>query len=50
MGTRGKLAAHVAVNTGRLPLTRQKRVGYRVKWLRHYYIWEIVAAFYKTTK
>ena len=26
----------VAVNTGRLPLTRGKRVGYRVEWLRHY--------------
>ena len=31
----GKLAVHVPVNTGRLPLTREKRVGYRVEWLRH---------------
>ena len=27
----------VAVNTGRLPLTREKRVGYRVEWLRHFF-------------
>ena len=44
------LAVHIAVNTGRLSLTRQKRVGYRVEWLRHYHIWEIVIAFYKFTR
>ena len=27
----------VAVNTGRLPLTWEKRVGYRVEWLRHFF-------------
>ena len=37
----------VAVNTGRSPLTREKRVGYRVEWLRHYHIWEIMVAFLK---
>ena len=31
----GKLAVHEAVNTGRLPLTQEKRVGYRVEWLPH---------------
>ena len=47
-----KLAVHVyvAVNKGRLPLTREKLVGYRVEWLLHYYIWKIVVAFYKTTR
>ena len=49
MGT-GNRAAHVAVNTGRLPLTQEKRVGYRVEWLHHYHIWETVAAFYKFTR
>ena len=46
----GKLAVHEALNTGRLPLTREKRVGYRVEWLRQYHIWEIMVAFYKTTR
>ena len=41
--------AHVAVNKGRFPLIREKRVGYRVEWLRHYYMWEIMVALYKTT-
>ena len=49
MGT-GNRAAHVAVNTGRLPLTQEKRVGYRVEWLHHYHIWETVVAFYKFTR
>ena len=30
----------------RLPLTREKRVGYREEWLRQYHIWEIMVAFY----
>ena len=30
---KGKLAVRVAVDTGKLPLTREKRVGYRVEWL-----------------
>ena len=34
----GKLAVHEALNTGRLPLTREKRVGYLVEWLRHHHI------------
>ena len=47
----GKLAVLVAVNKGRLPLTPQeKRVGYRVEWLRHFHIWEIMVAFYQTTR
>ena len=37
-------------NTGTLPLMRKKRVGYRVEWLRHYHIWEILVAFYKSTR
>ena len=39
----GKLAVQAAVNMGRLPLTREKWVGYRVEW-------EIRIAFYKTTR
>ena len=34
-------------NMGTLPLTRKKRVGYWVEWLRHYHIWEILVAFIK---
>ena len=34
-------------NTGTLPLTRKKRVGYWVEWLHHYHIWEILVAFIK---
>lgn len=30
---------HVAVSTGKLPLTREKQVGYQVERLRHYHIW-----------
>ena len=30
---KGKLAVRVALDTGKLPLTREKRVGYRVEWL-----------------
>ena len=45
----GKLPVPVAVNMGRLPLTREKHVGYRVERLRHYHIWEIMVAF-QTTK
>ena len=30
---KGKLAVRVAVDTGKLPLTSEKRVGYRVEWL-----------------
>ena len=33
---RFRVPVPVAVNTGRLPLTREKRVGYRVEWLRHF--------------
>ena len=29
---------------GRLPLTWEKRLGYRVDWLHHYHILEIMAA------
>ena len=48
MGTgTGTLGVHVAVNEGRLPLTREKRLGHRVEWLRHYHIWEIMVAFHK---
>ena len=43
----GTLAVHVAVNTGTLRLTREKRVGYRVEWLRHYHVWEVMVAFIK---
>ena len=34
------LAVHVAVNTGRLPLTREKRVRYRVDWLAIITTWK----------
>ena len=44
---RFRVPVPAAVNTGRLPLTREKRVGYRVEWLRHYHIWEIMVAFLK---
>ena len=44
---RFRVPVPVAVNTGGLPLTREKRVGYRVEWLRHYHIWEIMVAFLK---
>ena len=46
----GTLAVHVAVSTGKLTLTREKRVGCQVEWLRHYHIWYIKVAFYKTTR
>ena len=39
----GKLAIHVATNTGRLPCNWEKwvgYVGYRVPRLYHYHIWE----------
>ena len=44
---RFRVPVPAAVNTGRLPLTRDKRVGYRVEWLRHYHIREIMVAFLK---
>ena len=39
MGT-GKLALHVAVRMGKLPLTQLEKimVAYWVEWLRHYHI------------
>ena len=40
----------MAVNTGRLPITWVKRVGYQVELLRHNHIWEIMVTFYKTTR
>ena len=46
---RFRVPVPAAVNTGRLPLTREKRVGYRVEWLRHYHFWEKIVVFCKTT-
>ena len=44
----GKLPIAIAVNTGRLPLTLEKQVGYRVKWGYYCDMLEIMIAFYKT--
>ena len=41
------LAVHIAVNTGRLPLTREKWVRYRVDWLAIITTWKSWLPFIK---
>ena len=31
-------------------MSAEKQVGYRVEWLRHYLIWEVIVGFYKTAR